>query len=73
MPYLLQDADGYVRSEGCVVVVLKRLDEAVRDKDRIHAVIKASAVNQDGASSGSTVPSLKAQEQLLTRLCRKLS
>jgi acyl transferase domain-containing protein/acyl carrier protein len=58
-------ADGYVRSEGCGVVVLKRYDDAVRDGDAILAVIRGSAVNQDGASNGLTAPSLPAQEELI--------
>ena len=59
-------ADGYVRSEGCGVLVLKRLSDAVRDGDRISAVIPASAVNQDGASSGLTVPNGGAQQRLIS-------
>lgn len=58
-------ADGYVRGEGCGIVLLKRLSEAQRDKNTILAVIKASGINQDGASSGLTVPNGKAQEKLL--------
>ena len=58
-------ADGYVRSEGCGVVVLKRLADAVRDGDRVMAVIRGSAVNHDGRSGGLTAPSSRAQAALL--------
>ncbi|MCV7380588.1 polyketide synthase [Mycobacterium alsense] len=58
-------ADGYVRSEGCGILVLKRMSDAVRDGDRICAVIPGSAVNQDGASSGLTVPNGGAQQRLI--------
>ena len=59
------DANGYVRSEGCGVVVLKRLDDALRDGDSVLAVVRGSAVNQDGASSGQTVPNGPAQQALM--------
>ena len=58
-------ANGFVRSEGCGVVVLKRLSDAVADGDRVLAVLKGSAVNQDGRSSGLTVPNGEAQKALL--------
>ncbi|BBY21628.1 hypothetical protein MSTO_18330 [Mycobacterium stomatepiae] len=58
-------ANGYVRSEGAGVVVLKRLSDAQQDGNRILAVIRGSAVNQDGASSGVTVPNGPAQQALL--------
>ncbi len=60
-------ADGYVRGEGCGVVVLKRLSDAVADRDRILAVIRGTAVNQDGRSGGLTVPNGLAQENLIRR------
>src|SRR6185437_11953328 len=47
-------ADGYVRGEGCGVIVIKRLEDALADGDRIRAVIRGSAINQDGASGGLT-------------------
>ena len=58
-------ANGYVRSEGCGVVVLKRLSDAVRDGDTVLALVRGSAVNQDGPSSGQTVPSGPAQQAVL--------
>ncbi|MFI4962844.1 MAG: beta-ketoacyl synthase N-terminal-like domain-containing protein, partial [Legionellales bacterium] len=61
------NADGYVRGEGCGLIVLKRLSDAKQDGDRILAIIRGSAVNQDGASSGLTVPNGIAQERLLQR------
>ena len=58
-------ANGYVRSEGCGVIVLKRLSDAVRDGDSVLALVRGSAVNQDGPSSGQTVPSGPAQQAVL--------
>ncbi len=58
-------ADGYVRSEGCGVLVLKRLSRARMDGDRVLAVIRGTAINQDGASGGLTVPSRDAQEAVI--------
>ncbi|WP_420612239.1 SDR family NAD(P)-dependent oxidoreductase [Candidatus Spongiisocius sp.] len=58
-------ADGYVRGEGCGMVVLKRLSDAEVDGDRIWAVIRGSAVNQNGASAGLTVPNGPAQERIM--------
>lgn len=58
-------ADGYVRGEGCGILVLKRLSDALKDKDIILGIIRGSAVNQDGASSGLTVPNGLAQEQVI--------
>ena len=58
-------ADGFVQGEGCGVVVLKRLSDALADGDRILALIRGSALNQDGASSGLTAPSGPAQEAVI--------
>ncbi|MEO1374089.1 MAG: type I polyketide synthase [Cyanobacteria bacterium J06635_10] len=58
-------ADGYGRGEGCGIIILKRLSEAVADNDNILAVIRGSAANHDGASNGLTAPSGVAQEALL--------
>ena len=60
-------ADGYVRGEGCGVIILKRLSDATRDSDPILALIKGSAINQDGASSGLTVPNGSAQEAVILK------
>lgn len=58
-------ADGFVRGEGCGVIVLKRLSQAEKDHDPILAVIRGSAVNQDGASNGLTAPSGAGQEAVI--------
>ena len=63
--------DGYVRAEGVGVVVLKALDRATADGDRVYAVIRGSAVNNDGDSSGSMgTPSRQGQEELLRSALR---
>ncbi|HEX8537541.1 MAG TPA: type I polyketide synthase, partial [Cystobacter sp.] len=58
-------ANGYVRGEGCGIVVLKRLSDAQAAGDRILAVIRGSAVNQDGRSTGLTAPNVLAQKAML--------
>ncbi|MBF0100073.1 MAG: SDR family NAD(P)-dependent oxidoreductase [Desulfobacterales bacterium] len=58
-------ADGYSRGEGCGVIILKRLSDAIADKDIIHAIVRGSAVNQDGPSGGLTVPNGPSQEQVI--------
>ena len=70
-------ADGFVRGEGCGMVVMKRLSDAEADGDRIWAVIRGAAVNQNGASAGPTVPNGPAQEagdrggSVRRRVCRR--
>ncbi|WP_246844226.1 type I polyketide synthase [Hydrocoleum sp. CS-953] len=58
-------ADGFARGEGCSIIVLKRLRDAVADGDRILALVKGSAINHDGPSSGLTVPNQQAQKKVL--------
>ncbi|MGB1249061.1 MAG: type I polyketide synthase [Candidatus Promineifilaceae bacterium] len=59
------DANGFARGEGCGIVVLKRLSDALADGDNVVAVIRGSATNHDGRSNGLTVPSGVAQEKLV--------
>ncbi|GAB3010691.1 sulfolipid-1 biosynthesis phthioceranic/hydroxyphthioceranic acid synthase [Mycobacterium bourgelatii] len=54
-------ADGFVRSEGCAVVLLKRLPDAMRDRDRVLAVLRGTATNQDGRTETIATPSVAAQ------------
>ncbi len=58
-------ADGYVRSEGCALVVLKRLSDALRDRNRIYALIRGSAVNHCGRTNGLTAPNGGAQARVV--------
>jgi acyl transferase domain-containing protein/acyl carrier protein len=60
-------ANGFVRGEGCGMLVLKRLSDAVADGDKILALIRGSAVNHDGASGGLTVPSGPSQQAVIRR------
>jgi len=59
------EANGFVRSEGCGIVVLKRLEDALQDGDRVVAVIRGTAANQDGRSSGITAPNGPSQEDVI--------
>jgi len=60
-------ADGYVRGEGCGVVVLRRLSDALRDRDNILALIRGSAVNQDGRTNGLTSPNGLSQQAVIRK------
>jgi len=58
-------ADGFVRGEGCGILVLKRLKDALSDGDNIVATIAGTAINQDGRSNGLTAPNGPAQEDVI--------
>ncbi len=60
-------ANGFVRGEGCGMVVLKRLSDAIRDSDQVLAVVRGSVVNQDGRSTGMTAPNVLSQKAMLRR------
>ncbi|OEJ37041.1 hypothetical protein AR457_33960 [Streptomyces agglomeratus] len=61
-------ADGYVRSEGAGVLLLKPLSAALADGDRVHALILASGINADGRTAGLALPSARSQAALLERV-----
>jgi phthiocerol/phenolphthiocerol synthesis type-I polyketide synthase C len=58
-------ANGYVRGEGCAILVVKRLADAERDGDRILAIVRGTATNQDGRTNGITAPSGPAQQEVI--------
>jgi acyl transferase domain-containing protein/acyl carrier protein len=60
-----QEADGFVRGEGCGMIALKRLSDAIKDGDNIMALIRGGAVNHDGKSSGLTVPNGRSQQAVI--------
>jgi phthiocerol/phenolphthiocerol synthesis type-I polyketide synthase D len=64
-------ADGFVQSEGCGLVVLKRLSDALRDGDRVLSVVRGTAINQDGRSNGMTAPNAMAQRDVITEALRE--
>ncbi len=64
-------ADGFVPGEAAGVVVLKRLDDAIRDGDFVYATIRGSAMNQDGRTNGITAPSSLSQARLIEQVYRK--
>ncbi len=66
-------ADGYVRGEGCGIVVLKRLQDAVKDGDNILAIIKGSAINQDGRTNGLTAPNGLSQQAVIRQALKNAS
>lgn len=62
-----EDANGYVRAEGVGVIVLKKLEDALADNDRIYAVVEGTAVNQDGHTSSITVPNSESQIKVMKK------
>jgi len=66
-----EDADGYVRSEGGGLFLLKNYDQAIADNDQILAVVAGSAVNTDGHKSGLTIPNPLAQAALMSAVYEK--
>ncbi|MEZ4630387.1 MAG: SDR family NAD(P)-dependent oxidoreductase [Deinococcales bacterium] len=62
--------NGYVRSEGAGLIVLKKLSQAEKDGDKIYALILATGSNQDGRTSSITIPSESAQAQLIRQTCQ---
>jgi malonyl CoA-acyl carrier protein transacylase len=64
-------ADGYVRGEGCGVIILKRLSDAIKDGDNIHAIIRGTAVNQDGLTNGITAPNGPSQQAVIRQALNK--
>lgn len=64
-------ADGYVPSEGVVSILIKPLQAAINDGDRIHAVIKGSSIAHNGTSSGYTVPNANAQAEVIKKALSK--
>jgi acyl transferase domain-containing protein len=64
-------ANGYVRGEGGGLVLLKRLDEALADGDRVLCVIRGGAVNSDGATATLPTPGAEGQERVLRAACRQ--
>lgn len=64
-------ANGYVRGEGCGVVILKRLSDSLQNRHRIQGIIEASVLNQDGKSSVLTAPNPVSQRDLLSEALQK--
>ncbi len=66
-----EEANGYVRAEGVGVIVLKKLEDAIADNDRIYAIVEGTAVNQDGHTSSITVPNPESQIKVMRKACEE--
>jgi len=66
-----EKANGFVPGEGCGIVLLKRMSDALTDGDKIYAVIDGSAVNNDGNTMGATTPNPKAQKEVIQEALQK--
>src|SRR6185437_10032450 len=60
-----ESADGFGRGDGCAVVLVQRLSDAIRDRNHVLAVVRGTAVNHDGEGGGLSVPNGKAHEALM--------
>jgi acyl transferase domain-containing protein len=61
------NADGYARGEGVVAIMVKKLSDAVRDRDPIRAIVRSSCVNSDGRTAGLSLPNSASHEALMRR------
>ena len=66
-------ADGYVRSEGCVVIVLKKLEDSLKNQDVIKGIILNTGVNSDGKTNGLPMPNEEAQCDLLNQIYNQIN
>lgn len=66
-----KNCSGTVFSEGCTVLLLKPLTNAIKDRDHVYGVIKGSAINSDGASNGLTAPNPVAQENVIAEAWKR--
>lgn len=62
--------NGYARGEGVVTFILKRLEDALEDGDKVHAIIRNSGLNQDGKTTGLTLPNPISQAALMRQVYR---
>ena len=67
------NANGYVRSEGFISLLLKPLNKAINDKNKIYAVINKTGINQDGKTPSITMPNPKAQMELLEEMYQDIN